>query len=270
VHALASGAAAGTLFTDEVRCPVHVADLAAALLELAASPHAGVCHVAGADAISRYELGLQVTLPFTGLSFPTKVAVDGAGNVFVADSGNNRVVELPNEVAACTTTITGAHPVPLAVTSGLTCLEHAVQDGHVTVGPGAAPLSGRQHRRGDRRRHPAVRACLGAGQHRDRADHRRRQHRQRVAVLRRQHPRTIRQRRRQHRHRGGHRAVRRPRQALTGPGSRIARRRSAWRGAGLADCVGRSRLLDELAGRRARMSDAREGLRCSCRMSPGG
>jgi hypothetical protein len=140
------------------------------------------------------------------------------------------VVELPNEVAACTTTITGAHPVPLAVTSGLTCLEHAVQDGHVTVGPGAAPLSGRQHRRGDRRRHPAVRACLGAGQHRDRADHRRRQHRQRVAVLRRQYPRTIRQRRRQHRHRGGHRAVRRPRQALTGPGSRIARRRPglAW------------------------------------------
>jgi len=57
VHALASGAASGVLFTDEVRCPVHVDDLAAALLELAASPHAGVCHVAGTDAISRYELG---------------------------------------------------------------------------------------------------------------------------------------------------------------------------------------------------------------------
>ena len=28
VHALASGAAAGVLFTDEVRCPVHVTDLA--------------------------------------------------------------------------------------------------------------------------------------------------------------------------------------------------------------------------------------------------
>jgi dTDP-4-dehydrorhamnose reductase len=57
VHALASGVASGVLFTDEVRCPVHASDLAAALLELAASPHAGVCHVAGADAISRYELG---------------------------------------------------------------------------------------------------------------------------------------------------------------------------------------------------------------------
>jgi len=60
VHAVASGAAVGVLFTDEVRCPVHVTDLASALLELAASPHAGVCHVAGSDAVSRYELGLLI------------------------------------------------------------------------------------------------------------------------------------------------------------------------------------------------------------------
>ena len=60
VHALASGAAPGALYTDDVRCPVHVTDLAAALLELAAAPHAGVCHVAGADAVSRYELGLLI------------------------------------------------------------------------------------------------------------------------------------------------------------------------------------------------------------------
>jgi dTDP-4-dehydrorhamnose reductase len=60
VHALASGAVAGALFTDDVRCPVHVTDLACALLELAASPHAGVQHVAGADAISRYELGMLI------------------------------------------------------------------------------------------------------------------------------------------------------------------------------------------------------------------
>jgi dTDP-4-dehydrorhamnose reductase len=59
VHALASGAA-GALFADEVRCPVDVGDLASALLELAASPHAGICHVAGPDAISRYELGLLI------------------------------------------------------------------------------------------------------------------------------------------------------------------------------------------------------------------
>jgi hypothetical protein len=38
----------------------------------------------------------------------------------------------------CTTTITGTNPVPLTVTSGLTCLVNATQDGHVTVEPGAA------------------------------------------------------------------------------------------------------------------------------------
>ena len=60
VHALASGAEAGVLYTDDVKCPVHVADLASALLEFAASPHAGVCHVAGTDAVSRYEFGLLI------------------------------------------------------------------------------------------------------------------------------------------------------------------------------------------------------------------
>ena len=60
VHALAAGDLAGALFTDEVRCPVYVGDLAAALLELGAAPDAGVCHVAGADAVSRYELGLLI------------------------------------------------------------------------------------------------------------------------------------------------------------------------------------------------------------------
>jgi dTDP-4-dehydrorhamnose reductase len=60
VHALASGATAGVLYTDDVKCPVHVTDLAAALLELAAAAHAGVHHVAGPDAVSRYELGLLI------------------------------------------------------------------------------------------------------------------------------------------------------------------------------------------------------------------
>jgi len=59
VHALAAGAA-GILFADEVRCPVDVIDLASALLELAASRHAGICNLAGTDAISRYELGLLI------------------------------------------------------------------------------------------------------------------------------------------------------------------------------------------------------------------
>ncbi|MEV4383625.1 sugar nucleotide-binding protein [Streptosporangium sp. NPDC049644] len=60
VHSLATGRASGMLFTDDVRCPVHVVDLAAALLELAVSEYHGVHHVAGTDAISRYELGLLI------------------------------------------------------------------------------------------------------------------------------------------------------------------------------------------------------------------
>jgi dTDP-4-dehydrorhamnose reductase len=60
VHGLTSGADAGVLYTDDVKCPVHVTDLVAALLELAAAAHAGVHHVAGPDAVSRYELGLLI------------------------------------------------------------------------------------------------------------------------------------------------------------------------------------------------------------------
>ncbi|MGI5241228.1 sugar nucleotide-binding protein [Dactylosporangium sp. CA-139066] len=60
VRALVAGEADGVLFTDDVRCPVHVADLAAALLDLAASEHRGVHHVAGADAVSRHELGTLI------------------------------------------------------------------------------------------------------------------------------------------------------------------------------------------------------------------
>lgn len=60
VHALASGTVSGALFTDEVRCPVDVADLAAALLELGGSARSGVHHVAGRHAVSRYELGVLI------------------------------------------------------------------------------------------------------------------------------------------------------------------------------------------------------------------
>jgi dTDP-4-dehydrorhamnose reductase len=58
-HRLAAGGD-GVLFTDEFRCPVHVTDLAAGLQELAAGDHAGIFHIAGADPISRYELGILI------------------------------------------------------------------------------------------------------------------------------------------------------------------------------------------------------------------
>jgi dTDP-4-dehydrorhamnose reductase len=61
VTSLARGGS-GVLFTDDVKTPVHVADLAAALLELCTSNVAGVVHVAGADAVSRYELGRMIAV----------------------------------------------------------------------------------------------------------------------------------------------------------------------------------------------------------------
>lgn len=60
VHQLAAGTSDGVLFTDDIRCPVHVSDLAAALLELASSSAAGIHHVAGSDALSRHELGVLI------------------------------------------------------------------------------------------------------------------------------------------------------------------------------------------------------------------
>jgi dTDP-4-dehydrorhamnose reductase len=59
-HDLVAGRVKGALFTDEIRKPVHVDDLADALLELAAGDYAGVLNVAGGEAVSRYELGLLV------------------------------------------------------------------------------------------------------------------------------------------------------------------------------------------------------------------
>lgn len=60
VHALATGQQSGTLFTDDVRCPVHVDDLADALLELGVSNRSGMHHLGGAEAISRHELGTLI------------------------------------------------------------------------------------------------------------------------------------------------------------------------------------------------------------------
>jgi dTDP-4-dehydrorhamnose reductase len=51
----AAGAASIKFFSDELRSPVQVGDLAGALLELADSDVDGVLHVAGADGISRHE-----------------------------------------------------------------------------------------------------------------------------------------------------------------------------------------------------------------------
>ena len=52
-HELAAQDPEATFFTNEVRCPIQVGDLAAALLALAALEVAGPLHVAGADGATR-------------------------------------------------------------------------------------------------------------------------------------------------------------------------------------------------------------------------
>jgi dTDP-4-dehydrorhamnose reductase len=56
----AAGRAPYGFYSDELRCPIAVADAAAALVELAHSPVSGLLHVAGPDAVSRYELACLV------------------------------------------------------------------------------------------------------------------------------------------------------------------------------------------------------------------
>ena len=60
---LARGTADGALFTDEIRCPIAADDLAAALVALAETDHAGVLNIAGPEALSRHELGVRGRRP---------------------------------------------------------------------------------------------------------------------------------------------------------------------------------------------------------------
>jgi dTDP-4-dehydrorhamnose reductase len=72
-HELAA-AGGGPWYTNEIRSPVQVTDLAVALLELAELEDTGPLHVAGADAVSRAELAeLVVGRPVaTAVAPPTR------------------------------------------------------------------------------------------------------------------------------------------------------------------------------------------------------
>ena len=60
--------------------------------------------------------GAQTTVPASGLLGPDGVAVDGAGDVFIVDTGNHRVVEVPAGGGAQTTVGTGlSYPQGVAV-----------------------------------------------------------------------------------------------------------------------------------------------------------
>lgn len=58
------GRAEAIFFADELRCPIEVGDLAAALLELAGLDRSGILHVAGPDVVSRYEFACLVARAF--------------------------------------------------------------------------------------------------------------------------------------------------------------------------------------------------------------
>jgi dTDP-4-dehydrorhamnose reductase len=68
---------------------VHVSDLADALVELATNDDRGVLNVAGADAISRYELGLLVAAR-DGLD-PARLASARLSDVGARRPGNVRL-----------------------------------------------------------------------------------------------------------------------------------------------------------------------------------
>ena len=87
---IAAGRRPEALFTDEFRCPVAAGDLASALIEIVDKPISGLLTLAGADALSRYELGVLVarrhgvdpdrlpaaTLAASGLHRPADVRLD--------------------------------------------------------------------------------------------------------------------------------------------------------------------------------------------------
>ncbi|XSG76992.1 SDR family oxidoreductase [Herpetosiphon llansteffanensis] len=89
--AMLRGERDGVLFSDEMRCPVFVEDVAQALLELAQRPRLyGIFHLVGPQILSRFELGQALlawngidstglpagTTTASGLRRPSRVVVD--------------------------------------------------------------------------------------------------------------------------------------------------------------------------------------------------
>jgi dTDP-4-dehydrorhamnose reductase len=80
-HALANDGQGMTLFTDEFRSPLPAVETARAVWELAAKNCNGIYHVAGADKLSRYEIGelLLARWPEIKIRFQAGSAKDFAG-----------------------------------------------------------------------------------------------------------------------------------------------------------------------------------------------
>jgi dTDP-4-dehydrorhamnose reductase len=93
VHEAIEARSPMVFFTDEIRCPVLVGDLAASLVELAERTDiTGVLHLAGPDAMSRADLAIRIahrhrwnpwklrfgTLAESGLNRPGRVVLDSS------------------------------------------------------------------------------------------------------------------------------------------------------------------------------------------------
>lgn len=77
----AAGRAEVAFYTDELRCPIVVGDLAAALLELAGLDIRGLLHVAGSDVVSRYEFARLVVAAAGGDADALSSAVSAGSSV---------------------------------------------------------------------------------------------------------------------------------------------------------------------------------------------
>ncbi|WP_405093592.1 sugar nucleotide-binding protein [Micromonospora sp. NBC_01392] len=84
-----------TLFSDEIRCPIDVTDLAAAVLELLPTDLAGPLNVAGPDQVSRADVGRLLA---------RRLGVDPAGlrTITTAAAGLHRPIEVRLDSARAT------------------------------------------------------------------------------------------------------------------------------------------------------------------------
>ena len=75
------------------------------------------------------------------LCTPNGVAVDGLGNLYVADTGNNRVLEYPNPFAACSGTFPCvAGPATLVIGQGASFTSRTQNNGGITASSLAGPV----------------------------------------------------------------------------------------------------------------------------------
>ncbi len=107
-----------TLFTDEIRSPVWVQDLAAALIELAELPFSGVLNVAGPQPLSRYQMGQRLACA---------VGLDPAG-ITAGESLNSGLCRPRN----CTLDVRLAQRL---LRTRLRSYDEGLADAHLTLGP---------------------------------------------------------------------------------------------------------------------------------------